>query len=110
MLNVTNSVIFRHMFSTPVSAAIWPDECRTEYHLEFAPADVQAELGIILPKAAVAIRSKCSISLIDTQQLGVETAKIGYPVLPRLVKQLVGLVNKVEFGLGEWGATTQVCD
>ena len=49
MSGATDSVIFRHLFSTPVSAAIWPDERRTKYHLEFeaAPAEVQAELGII---------------------------------------------------------------
>ena len=60
-------------------------------------------------KAAVAIRSKCDISLIDMHELGAGTERIGHPVLP-LVKQLVELV---EPGLGEWphwGATTQVCD
>lgn len=113
MSSVTDSLIFRHIFSTPVSAAIWSDERRTKYYLEFeaALAEVQANLGIIPPKAAVAIRSECDISLIDMQELGVETVRIGYPVLP-LVKQLVRLVNEVEPGLGEWahwGATTQVC-
>ena len=113
MSSVTDSLIFRHIFSTPVSSAIWSDERRTKYYLEFeaALAEVQAELGIIPPKAAVAIRSKCDISLIDMQELGAETVRIGYSVLP-VVKQLVRLVNEVEPGLGEWahwGATTQVC-
>ena len=110
MSSVTNSLIFRHTFSTPASAAIWSDERRTQYYLEFeaALAEVQADLGIIPRKAAVAIRSKCDISLIDVQELGAGTVRVGYPVLP-LVKQWAGLV---ELGLSEWvhwGATTQVC-
>ena len=113
MSSVTDSLIFRHIFSTPVSSAIWSDERRTKYYLEFeaALAEVQAELGIIPRKAALAIRSKCDISLIDMQELGDETVRIGYSVLP-VVKQLVRLVNEIEPGLGEWahwGATTQVC-
>jgi 3-carboxy-cis,cis-muconate cycloisomerase len=68
-------------------------------------AEVQAELGIIPLKAAVAIRSKCDISLVNMQELGAEMARIGYPVLP-LVKQLVRLVNDE---WAHWGATTQVC-
>ena len=113
MASVTDSVIFQHIFSTPVSAAIWSDDRRTKYYFEFeaALAEVQAELGIIPPEAAVVIRSKCDISYIDVEELIAETVRIGYPVLP-LVKQLVRLVNEVEPGLGEWahwGATTQVC-
>ena len=109
MSSVTNSLIFRHTFSTPASAAIWSDERRTQYYLEFeaALAEVQADLGIIPRKAAVAIRSKCDISLIDVQELGAGTVRVGYPV--PLVKQWAGLV---ELGLSEWvhwGATTQVC-
>ncbi|KAF9003338.1 L-Aspartase-like protein [Cyathus striatus] len=111
MTSVTDSVIFRNIFSTTAASSVWSDETRTKYYLRFeaALADVQAHLGIIPTKAAITIKEKCCFDLIDMQELAKETERIGYPVLP-VVKQLVKLVNIVEPGLGEWvhwGATTQ---
>lgn len=62
MSSVTDSLIFR--------LVRWK---RTKYYLKFeaALAEVQADLGIVPPKAAVAIRSKRNISLIDMQEFGV---------------------------------------
>ena len=112
MSTVTDSQIFRNIFSTSPSSEIWSDKTRTAYYLQFesALAVAQARLGIIPTKAADAIKEKCKIELIDMEELRKDTERIGYPVLG-VVKQLVGLVNKVEPGLGEWahwGATTQV--
>jgi len=112
MTAVSDSVVFRSLFSTPQSAEIWSDQQRTRYYLQFeaALATIQAQLGIIPKEAGEAIILKCKIELIDIEELGEETRKIGYPVLP-LVKQIVRLVNKEKEGLGEWthwGATTQV--
>lgn len=116
MATVTDSIIFRHIFSREESSDIWSDTKRTEKYLQFeaALAIVQGRLGIIPQKAADAIEDTCleggGVELIDMQELAVQTKQIGYPVLP-LVKQLVALVNKIEPGLGEWvhwGATTQV--
>ncbi|KAK7047877.1 hypothetical protein VNI00_006205 [Paramarasmius palmivorus] len=111
MSTVTDSQIFRNIFSTSPSSEIWSDKTRTTYYLQFesALAVAQARLGIIPTKAADAIKEKCKIELIDMEELRKDTERIGYPVLG-VVKQLVGLVNKVEPGLGEWahwGATTQ---
>lgn len=113
MTTVTDSTIFRHIFSTPESSKIWSDETRTTYYLEFEAclAAVQARFGMIPVEAAGAIQAKCRIEMIDMEELAEETRKIGYPVLP-LVKQLVRMANNVQPGLGEWahwGATTQVC-
>jgi 3-carboxy-cis,cis-muconate cycloisomerase len=112
MASATDSVIFRNLFSTVASSAIWSDASRTAYYLRFeaALATAQARLGIIPAKAAQAITDKCVFDLIDMEELERETQRIGYPVLP-VVKQLVRMVNEVELGLGEWahwGATTQV--
>ncbi|TFK41451.1 hypothetical protein BDQ12DRAFT_678016 [Crucibulum laeve] len=112
MSSVTDSVVFRGIFSTPASSAIWSDKKRTQYYLDFeaALAVVQARLGIIPVEAGESIKEKCDVDQIDMDELAAETKRIGYPVLP-VVKQLVKMVNAVEPGLGEWahwGATTQV--
>lgn len=113
MTAVSDSIVFRNIFSTPESSKIWSDETRTKYYLQFEAclAIVQARLGMIPVEAADAIVAKCKIELIDIEELGVETLRIGYPVLP-VVKQIVRMANGIKPGLGEWahwGATTQVC-
>jgi 3-carboxy-cis,cis-muconate cycloisomerase len=114
MSSVTDSVIFRNIFSTPASSSIWSDTQRTSYYLLFEAslASVQADLGIIPRQAADAILAFCQVANIDFDELRIQTEKIGYPVLG-VVKQIVQKVNALEPGLGEWahwGATTQVHD
>ncbi|KAG6854418.1 hypothetical protein C0991_006961 [Blastosporella zonata] len=111
MSTVTDSSVFRSIFSSSSSSAIWSDKTRTSYYLRFesALATAQARFGVIPHAAAHAIVGKCDVELINMDELERETRKIGYPVLP-VVKQLVRMVNEVEPGLGEWahwGATTQ---
>ncbi|GLB39093.1 putative adenylosuccinate lyase C-terminus [Lyophyllum shimeji] len=111
MSSIADSAVFRSIFSSGQSSAIWSDKTRTAYYLRFesALATAQARLGIIPEKAAQAIVKNCYVELIDLKALESETHKIGYPVLP-VVKQLVRMVNEAEPGLGEWahwGATTQ---
>lgn len=111
MSSLADSAIFRSIFSSGASSAIWSDKTRTAYYLRFesALATAQARLGVIPEKAAQAIVKNCYVELIDMKELEGETRKTGYPVMP-IVKQLVRMVNEVEPGLGEWvhwGATTQ---
>ena len=99
-------------YSTPQSASIWSDAQRTRYHLKIEAilAKVQAELGIIPPRAAEEIIKHCAFDQIDLTELYEEVAVVGAPIAP-LVKQVVRKVNAVESGLGEWthwGSTTQV--
>ena len=103
MTAVSDSLVFRHLFSTPESSAIWSDQKRTQYYLDFEAAlsVVQARFGIIPQEAAGLIKSKCRVEFMNMEELGEETRKIGYPVLP-VVKQLVQSVNDVKEGLGEW--------
>ncbi|THV05103.1 hypothetical protein K435DRAFT_897327 [Dendrothele bispora CBS 962.96] len=104
MTTVTDSEIFKNIFSTPESSAIWSDRTRTAYYLQFesALAVAEARVGIIPQEAATLIEEKCSSAdLIDMKELREETEKIGYPVLG-VVKQIVRMVNDVKPGLGEW--------
>ncbi|KAF9527435.1 L-Aspartase-like protein [Crepidotus variabilis] len=104
MTAVSDSVIFRDIFSTPEASSIWSDRTRTH-----KLALVQGRRGIIPQNASAAIQAKCNVDLMDLEALGEETRKIGYPMLP-VVKELVRMVNEDEPGLGEWahwGATTQ---
>lgn len=111
MTSITDSAVFGNNFSTPEIRAIWSDQQRTAYFLQFeaALAKVQARLGIIPPKAADEIVKHCKLEFIDFDELRKKTELIGYPVLP-MVQQLVAKVNAIEPGLGEWahwGTTTQ---
>lgn len=111
MSSVTDSVIFRNIFSTPAISSIWSDTQRTSYYLLFEAslASVQADIDIIPRQAADAIIAFCHVTNIDFDELRVQTETIGYPVLG-VVKQIVQKVNRLQPGLGEWahwGATTQ---
>ncbi|EGO01132.1 hypothetical protein SERLA73DRAFT_179200, partial [Serpula lacrymans var. lacrymans S7.3] len=111
MTSVTDSVIFRNIFSSPESSAIWSDTTRTSYYLLFESslAIAQARLHIISQKAADEIVKFCRVQNIDFEELRIQTEQIGYPVLG-VVKQIVHNVNAIEPSLGEWvhwGATTQ---
>ncbi|KAG2050786.1 L-Aspartase-like protein [Suillus hirtellus] len=111
MSSVTDSVIFRNIFSTPAISSVWSDTQRTSYYLLFEAslASVQADIGIVPRQAADAILAFCHVTNIDFDELRIQTEKIGYPVLG-VVKQIVQKVNSLQPGLGEWvhwGATTQ---
>jgi 3-carboxy-cis,cis-muconate cycloisomerase len=64
MTAVSDSIIFRNIFATPQSTAIWSDTRRTEYYLQFEKclAEAQAELDIVRR----ASRSYVSAFLIQT--------------------------------------------
>ncbi len=103
-----DSAIFRNIFSTEAMRRVFSDENRVQKYLDFeaALARAQAQLGIIPRDAAEEIVHHCDAGEMDFVKLEMQTARIGYPVLP-VVQQLVALCRD---GLGEWchwGATTQ---
>ena len=115
MTSVSDSFVFRNIFSTPEVSEIWSDQARTQYYLDFEAklALVEGRRGIIPQEAADVIQANCHVSLMNMEYLGEETTRIGYPVLP-VVTEIVRLANEDKPGsqLGEWahwGATTQVC-
>ena len=103
-----DSAVFRNIFSTEAMRRVFSDENRVQKYLDFeaALARAQAQLGIIPRDAAEEIVHHCDAGEMDFVKLEMQTARIGYPVLP-VVQQLVALCRD---GLGEWchwGATTQ---
>ncbi len=103
-----DSTVFRNIFSTEAMRRVFSDENRVQKYLDFeaALARAQAQLGIIPRDAAEEIVHHCDAGEMDFVKLEMQTARIGYPVLP-VVQQLVALCRD---GLGEWchwGATTQ---
>ena len=78
MTTATDSIIFRHIFSTPESSKVWCDETRTKYYLKFEAclAIVQSRFGMIPGEAAEAIDARCKIEMIDMEELAEETKKI----------------------------------
>lgn len=109
MTSIIDSHIFGNVFSTQEIKAVWSDEQRTDYFLQFeaALARVQAKLGIIPQKAADEIVKHCKLEYIDFDELRRKTELIGYPVLP-MVQQVVKKVNEVEAGLGECKSERQI--
>ncbi len=106
--SITDSLIFRDIFSTEDMRRIWSDEHRTQRYLdvEAALAKTQGQLGIIPADAATEIASQCRAENIDFGLLKQRTELVVYPVLG-VVEQLTNLCQD---GLGQWshwGATTQ---
>src|ERR1700758_2050049 len=106
--SLIDSAVFRDIFSTEAMRRVFSDGNRVQKYLDFeaALARAQARLGIIPKEACEENVKHCNVSEIDFAKIKIQTARIGYPVLP-VVQQLVALCKD---GLGEWchwGATTQ---
>ncbi|SHI13694.1 class-II fumarase/aspartase family protein [Pollutimonas bauzanensis] len=106
-ISVIESAIFKDMFGTAAMRAVFDDGAtlRRYVETEVALAVVQGRLGIIPQAAADAIAERADASLIDLEQLKIETEIVGYPILP-----LVNQISKMCGPEGEylhWGATTQ---
>src|ERR1700722_6233514 len=106
--SLSDSSVFRDIFSTEAMRRGFSDENRVQKYLDFEAglAKAQARPGTIPKKDGGEILRHCNASEMDFAKLKTQTERIGYPVLP-VVQQLVGLCKD---GLGEWchwGATTQ---
>ncbi len=89
-------------------AGIFSEAGRLERYLAFeaALAEVEAELGLIPEEAAREIARIATPETIDTEKLGADTRRTGYPIAP-LARQLAAACRD---GLGQfvhWGSTTQ---
>ncbi len=106
--HVTDSLIFRDLYSTPAMGAVFQDRHLVQCWLdvEAALARAQARLSIIPPSAAEEISLKARVDLIDLESLRQGTRLVGYPILP-LVRQLVALCEGGAGRYVHWGATTQ---
>jgi 3-carboxy-cis,cis-muconate cycloisomerase len=106
--HVTDSLVFRDMYSTPEMRAIFDDEHLVTCWLkvEAALATAQSRLGIIPPAAAEEINRQASAQAVDFDALREGTNLVGYPILP-LVRQLAALCQGDAGRYVHWGATTQ---
>jgi len=107
-VHVTDSLVFRDLYSTPEMRAIFDDAHLVQCWLdvEAALARAQARLGIIPEAAATEIGHKATAGAIDLDALREGTNLVGYPILP-LVRQLAALCEGDAGRYVHWGATTQ---
>ncbi len=103
-----DSVVYRHLWSTPELRAVFEDEGRTQSWLDIlaALAESQAELGLVPPQAAVAIRLHADVALLDLDQVAEGTRATGHSTLG-LIRCLRALLPP---GAADWvyyGATVQ---
>lgn len=106
--HVTDSHIFRDLYSTDEMRAIFEDRRLIQHWLDVEAALAQAEARLqIIPKAAAGeICRQARAEKIDVDALRQGTNLVGYPILP-LVRQLSALCGEEAGGYVHWGATTQ---
>ncbi len=103
-----DSVVYRHLWSTPELHAIFDDVGRTQAWLDILAvlAEAQAGLGIVPVEAAEAIRAHADVSLLDLELVAERTTETGHSTLG-LIRCLRDVLPA---SAGEWvyyGATVQ---
>lgn len=78
-----DSVIYRHLWSTPELREVFDDEGRTQMWLDIlaALAEAQAGLGLIPSAAATAIRAHADVTLLDLEEVAAGTRATGHSTL-----------------------------
>jgi len=109
--NATPGAIFSMLhraFGDAEMEAVFSEQASVESWLrtEAALARAQASVGEITADRADAIATACTLDNIDLGSLWVETANVGYPILP-LVRQITEHLPAGERGSLHYGATTQ---
>lgn len=106
--HMIDSLIFRDVYGTETMRDIFKDTTVMQNWLdiEVALAETQSELGIIPKEAAIEIRKKCKVELLDLDEIRINISKIGHSLVPTL--RAVEAI--CENGYGEYihlGVTTQ---
>lgn len=80
---MTDSILYRHLWSTDETRAIFDEPARLHSWLAIlvALADAQAELGIVPAEAAQAIRTKAVAERLDLSFVASETRRTGHSTL-----------------------------
>ncbi|RNM12212.1 class-II fumarase/aspartase family protein [Nocardioides pocheonensis] len=103
-----DSNIYGHLWGTPEARGLFDDRGRTQAWLNIlaALAEAQAEVGLVPPEAAKQIRLHAHVSMLDLDELAIQTRETGHSTL--------GLIRCVQHVLPqearEWvyyGATVQ---
>jgi adenylosuccinate lyase len=103
-----DSAVFGHLWTTPEMTALFCDEGRTQAWLDIlaALAEAQAEVGLVPPSAATAIRAHADVSRLDLGLVAEQTRASGHST--------IGLIRALRAALPEnarewvyYGATVQ---
>ncbi len=78
-----DSLVYRHLWSTPELRALFDDEGRTQgwLHILAALAEAQAGLGVVPTEAAQAIRDHADVKLLDLEKVAEGTRATGHSTL-----------------------------
>ncbi|WP_088318967.1 adenylosuccinate lyase family protein [Kineosporia sp. R_H_3] len=103
-----DSVVYRHLWSTPELRALFDDEGRTQRWLDVlaALAEAQAGLGVVPAEAAAAIRAHADVGLLDLEQVAAGTRATGHSTLG-LIRCLRELLPAEAAEWVYYGATVQ---
>jgi adenylosuccinate lyase len=103
-----DSVIYRHLWSTPELRGLFDDEGRTQAWLDIlaALAEAQAMVGLIPAAAAEAIRAHARVELLDLEAVAAGTRATGHSTLG-LIRCLRALLPDSASEWVYYGATVQ---
>lgn len=103
-----DSVVYRHLWSTPELRVLFDDEGRTQRWLDVlaALAEAQAGLGVVPAEAAAAIRAHADVGLLDLEQVAAGTRATGHSTLG-LIRCLRELLPAEAAEWVYYGATVQ---
>jgi adenylosuccinate lyase len=81
--HLVDSVVYGHLWSTPELHRLLDDEGRLQSWLEIlaALAEAQAEVGLVPPDAARAIRKHADVGLLDLDKVAEQTRATGHSTL-----------------------------
>jgi len=103
-----DSVIYGHLWTTPEASALFCDEGRTQawLHILGALAQAQADVGLIPPEAAAAIRGSADVSLLDLAAVAEQTRATGHSTMG-LIRALRDVLPPEAREWVYYGATVQ---
>jgi adenylosuccinate lyase len=106
--HLVDSVLYRHLWTTPEAHAWFDDQGRVGRWLEILAvlAETQAELGLIPAPAAREIRAHARVDLLDLEQVAQETRASGHSTLG-LIRGLQAILPDAAREWVYWGATVQ---
>lgn len=103
-----DSVVYRHLWSTPEVRALFDDTGRTQAWLDIlaALAEAQAGLGLVPKDAAAAVRAHADVALLDLEDVAEGTRATGHSTLG-LIRSLRRLLPAEAAEWVYYGATVQ---
>ena len=103
-----DSAIFGHLWTTPEASALFTDEGRTQAWLQIlaALAQAQADVGLLPPAAAEAIRAHADAGLIDLELVAKLTRDTGHSTMG-LIRALREVLPEHAREWVYYGATVQ---